>query len=199
MQSPSTLDEVLTTIWHALYRGAVQKKDPLHTTTIGTVENGIAEMRTVVLRKTVTKARQLYFYTDIRSEKVDQIKINKTLSWLFYHPKKNFQIRATGSTTIQDKNKLTEQIWKNLPSYGRKTYGTIQSPSTPLSQLSDDLPTLWKKEEIELADTEYAYENFAVVVSEIGALEWLLLQRSGHQRARFVFDNDEWDGQWIVP
>ncbi len=199
MQANTTIDEVLTTIWHLLYRGAVQKKDPLHTATIGTIQEGTPQLRTVVLRKTDTTARTLYFYTDIRSRKVHQLKENSTLSWLFYHPKKNVQIRAKGKTTIHHQDDLTATLWKSLPSYGRKTYGTTHAPSTPLNTLSDDLPALWKAEEIELAATEYAYENFAVIGCEIDELEWLHLQRSGHQRAQFSFLNGDWKGSWIVP
>lgn len=199
MQSNTTIDEVLTTIWHLLYRGAVQKKDPLHTATIGTIYQGVPQLRTVVLRKTDTAARALYFYTDIRSEKVHQLKENSTLSWLFYHPKKNVQIRAIGKTIIHHEDDLTATIWKSLPSYGRKTYGTTQAPSTSLTALSDDLPALWKEKEIELTATEYAYKNFAVIGCEIETLEWLHLQRSGHQRAQFSFVNGDWEGSWIVP
>lgn len=199
MQANSTLDEVLTSIWHLLFRGAVQKKDPLHTATIGTTDNGISQLRTVVLRKTEKTTRQLYFYTDIRSEKVQQLNKNPTLSWLFYHPKKNIQIRAIGKAKIHYQDELANQHWQNIPSYGRKTYGTVQAPSTMIKESSDNLPDLWKGEEIAMAKTEYAYANFALIVCEITALEWLHLQRSGHQRAKFSWINDEWVGEWLVP
>lgn len=199
MQLSTTLDEILTNIWHLLFRGAVQKKDPLHTATIGTIKKGIPQLRTVVLRKTDTTHRQLYFYTDIRSEKVQQLKENPTLSWLFYHPKKNVQIRALGKAKIFHQDELTKRHWQTLPWYGRKTYGTIQSPSSTLQESSDDLPDLWRKTEVDIAETAYAYQNFVVIVCEITELEWLHLDRSGHQRAHFSYLDDDWKGSWIVP
>ena len=94
---------------------------------------------------------------------------------------------------------MTRKKWKTLPSYGRKTYGTQQAPSTPLLHADDDLPNLWKVPEIDLAQTEYAYANFAVVACEINRLEYLHLQRSGHRRAVFEFIEEEWKGRWVVP
>jgi len=199
MTTTSTLEEILQQTWCLLISGANDKKDPLHLATIATSYQQIAEIRTVVLRNTDTIKRQLYFYTDIRSEKIQQLHQQPTLSWLFYHPKKNIQIRAYGATTIHYENDLTLEKWQTLPSYSRKTYGTQQAPSTPLPYASDDLPNLWKASEIDLADTEYAYANFAVVTCEINRLEWLHLQRSGHRRATFEFVREEWKGRWVVP
>lgn len=182
-----------------LDKGAFEKKDPLHTATIGTISNKIPQLRTIVLRKTVIPDRQLFFYTDIRSPKVQQLKTSSTLSWLFYDSSKNIQLRAVGTTTIQHQNDLTLAHWKKLPTYSRKTYGTQQAPSTPLPNASDNLPTIWQSEQLTLADTEYAYASFAVVVCEIYHLEWLHLQRSGNQRAKFDWIEEDWRGRWIVP
>jgi len=199
MNTTPTLEAILHQAWHLLIRGANQKKDPLHLATIGTVHQQIAAIRTVVLRKTEVDKRLLYFYTDFRSEKIQQLTNHATLSWLFYHPKKNIQLRAYGQVIIHHQNDLTLEKWQTLPTYGRKTYGTQQAPSTPLPYADDDLPNLWKVPEIDLAETEYAYANFAVVTCEINRLEWLHLQRSAHRRAVFEYVEQEWKGRWVVP
>ena len=192
------LNTTLANCWQMLSRGALDKKSPLRTPVIGTIEKDVPQLRTIVLRKTDAANRLLYFYTDIRSAKVQQLVKNNKLTWLFYHPKKNVQIRAIGETFIHHQNDIALRNWKNIPTYGRKTYGTTQAPSTILDAASDDLPDSWKSESISLIDTEYAYANFAVVVCEIHELEWLHLQRTGHQRAKFVFNNN-WMGYWVVP
>ncbi len=200
MSTTSTdLKTILTSSWQMLSKGALQKKNPLHTATIGTVANQVPQLRTVVLRKTDIAHRQLFFYTDIRSAKIHQLTVNPTLSWLFYHPSKNIQLRAIGQATIHHQNDFTLARWQTLPTYGRKTYGTQQAPSTQLPTASDNLPTVWTLPEITLADTEYAYANFAVVTCEIHHLEWLHLQRSGHRRVQFDYENNDWKGRWIVP
>lgn len=193
------LSRVLENCWQLLQRGAVDKKSPLHTPVIGTSSQMGVQMRTVVLRKTNIDQRQLFFYTDIRSAKIDQLKANSSLNWLFYHPKKNCQIRANGQVIIHHQDNLALEKWQTLPYYGRKTYGTILSPATSIPKANDNLPPIWKEDAIELADTEYAYANFAVVVCDIHQLEWLALQRSGHQRAQFSFIHSEWEGNWMVP
>ena len=199
MQIPSSLSTILDTIWQMLSKGALQKHNPLHTATIGSIANQIPQLRTVVLRKTDIVGSTLYFYTDFRSKKVEQLTDNNTLSWLFYHPEKNIQIRAIGKIIIHHQNDFALEQWQFLPTYGRKTYGTTKPPSTPLLYSTDDLPPVWKSPTITLADTEYAYTNFAVIACEIHHLEWLYLQRSGHQRAQFDYGNDAWKGRWIVP
>lgn len=199
MDTTPILEAILQKSWRSLIKGAIDKKDPLHLATIGTTNQQIAEIRTVVLRKTDATNRLLYFYTDFRSKKVQQLITHPSLSWLFYHPNKNIQLRAYGAATIHHQNDLTLEKWQSLPSYGRKTYGTNQAPSTPLPYADDDLPNLWKVPEIDLAETEYAYANFAVVTCEINRIEWLHLQRSGHRRALFNFVGGEWKGEWLVP
>jgi len=182
-----------------LLKGALQKKNPFHIATIGTTANQIAQLRTIVLRKTDIANRQLFFFTDIRSAKIQQLTENSTLSWLFYHPTKNIQVRAIGQVTMNHQNDLTLAQWKTLPIYGRKTYGTQQAPSTPLKAASDNLPAIWKAAKLTLPDTEYAYTNFAVIACEIQQLEWLHLQRSGHLRAQFDYVDGEWNGCRMVP
>ena len=199
MQATSTLPAILASIWQLLSEGASQKQNPLHTPTIGTIDNHFPQLRTVILRQTVIEHRTLYFYTDSRSEKRQQLSANPALSWLFYHPEKKVQIRAIGKAIIHYQNLLTLEHWQLLSTYSRKTYSTIQAPSTPLLHVSDDLPPVWKTSTITLADTEYAYVNFAVIACKIHQLEWLNLQRSGHQRAQFNFEHGDWNGHWMVP
>lgn len=193
------LEAVLQNSWQMLAAGASEKNTPLSIATIGTVTNNTAQLRTVVLRKTVIPERQLHFYTDIRSAKVQQLADNPILSWLFYHPIEKIQLKAISSVKIHHQDAIALENWKEIPSYGLKTYATLQAPSTPLSQPRNDLPTFWTSEKIEKTQTAYTYNNFAVVVTTIKELEWLHLQRSGNQRARFTFINGQWDGTWIVP
>lgn len=195
----STLPEILDASWQMFMNGASEKKDSFRLATIATIANDTPYLRTVVLRYTNPSRRHLLFYTDFRSEKIQQLKNSPTLNWLFYHPEKNIQIRAIGKATIHHQNELTKAKWQLLPAYGRKTYGTEHAPSTLLSHPSDDLPDCWKTNPIDLEQTEYAYANFAIVVCEINHLEWLHLQRTGHKRAKFDFINNAWEGQWIVP
>ena len=193
------LQTQLTFCWQLLSRGAAYKRDPFHTPVIGTLGSTSAQMRTVVLRRTLITQRQLIFYTDIRSDKVQELRNDATLSWLFYHPKKAIQIRAVSQGIIHHKNELAKSYWQQIPWYGRKTYGTTQAPATPLPHASDNLPDLWKQPDVPLSETEYAFKNFAAVVCTVTQLEWLYLDRNGHRRAIFQYEDEAWSGQFIVP
>ena len=110
-----------------------------------------------------------------------------------------YHLRAIGQAVIHHQNDFALAQWQKLPYYARKTYGTTQAPSTNLPHATDDLPAIWKSSTITLADTEYAYANFAIIACTIQQLEWLHLQRSGHERAVFDFVNEAWEGKWVVP
>jgi len=42
-------------------------------------------------------------------------------------------------------------------------------------------------------------EHFVVLASEINTLDWLFLRVEGHRRARFLWEQGCWQGEWIAP
>ena len=199
MEKPDSLDACLHTAWHLLNRGAAQKRDPLHTFTLGTAAPDGPRLRTVVLRKTFRERRGLHFYTDFRSHKVTEIEQQAAVSALFWHPKKNVQLRLRGHGSFENQTDRCRAIWDNLPVHGRKTYGTVQAPGQILDDADDDLPAFWQQSDVEKERTDYAFAHFAVGTLLVQEIEWLLLDRQGHQRAAFNWVEDGWRGNWLVP
>ena len=72
--------------WQMLSDAAKDRKHPMHTVVIGTAAGALAHMRTVVLRRVDIETRKLYFHTDIRSAKIDQIRATGQLSWPGWQP-----------------------------------------------------------------------------------------------------------------
>lgn len=193
------LEEVLQDCWHRLLNGAIIPKHPFHTASIASIHNGLPEMRTVVLRKVLPPQKTLLFYTDYRSPKLDQIKLNNNISWLFYDAKSKLQIRLKTEATIHHQEEMTWKRWLDAKPVSRKCYLVQPAPSTkvnyPMDGLPDELQQLPLTEESLLP----GYENFAVISNRVTEIDWLLLQHSGHRRAQFILREKEWAMNWVIP
>lgn len=193
------IDEVLRDIWRVLARGVLRKQDDLNTPAIATFNGRAGSLRTVVLRQVDIGNRTLVFYTDIRSRKIADLREDPRMCWLFYHRDERFQIRADGHARIHHGDEVASIHWRELSAWGRRAYGALAAPGSVLDQPGDALPRHWKGPVIDPDATEYAAENFAVVICEVDSFDWLNLHVHGHQRARFGWSAGQWHGQWLVP
>lgn len=187
------LQEILTNAWQLIVRGAADKKSPLRTPVIGTIGENATELRTVVLRKVWSKDRKIHIHTDIRSPKITELQANPILSFLFYHPKKQIQIRLKAQTNILNQDESCRQYWDNIPDFARQNYCTDLAPSTKIDEYSNGLTEDWQKH------TEQGFVNFAIIESSVFELEYLKLGRDAHQRAIFNYQNENWIGSWMIP
>ncbi|MEL6923195.1 MAG: pyridoxamine 5'-phosphate oxidase family protein [Bacteroidota bacterium] len=199
MNEATDLKEILAESWRLLLRATADKRSPMRTPVIATVRNELPEQRTVVLRKAETGTRQLLFYTDARAGKVEALGQNEWLHWLFYHPKKQIQLRALGTTELHRDDTFAERHWKNMSVHGRKAYATTAAPGSSLSHADDGLAAAWKEASPTATMVEEAYGHFVVGVCTIQQLEYLKLDREGHRRAQFKYDGAQWNASWLVP
>ena len=58
----------------------------------------------------------------MRSSKIEALKKNNNIYFLFYNKKRKIQVRAKGIATIHHKNEITEQAWKKTQIISRKCY-----------------------------------------------------------------------------
>ncbi len=192
MELSTTIEE----IWRLLQRATVDKRSPFRTPVLGTQHQEEVALRTLVLRKIHPENRHCTFYTDYRTPKIRQLLFNPKASLLFYHPKKQLQIRLNGKISIHHKNELCQAVWHNLPLYSRRDYCTIKAPSTLLG----------KDEKIYPWDTEYTFENtakgfqnFTILLFETHKIDVLQLHHSGHQRELHQWKDNQWITTSIVP
>lgn len=198
MERFNTLDDIRRQAWNLLFRATVERNSPLRTPVLATTDQqGMPHVRTVVLRKADTEKQALYYFTDIRSDKIRELNIQSQASALFWDPKRNIQLRCTGPVTVHHKDDLATAFWQNIAKPGRKAYATQQPPGTTLTEYSTGLPDNWP--ELDLSDTDGYLDHFAVLVHQIDHLDILHLEREGHQRARFSREGNDWNGTWVVP
>lgn len=198
MERIDSLPLFLENCWRLLLNGAVKRNDPLRTPVIGTFDGHQAYLRTMILRKTDVQNRTLLFFSDFRAAKVTHLQQFTQLSCLFYHPRRQFQIRAKGAAKLHHKDSVAQAQWSNIPIIGRKNYASPLAPGTKMEFCTDGIPDFWQ-EDMDLSETEYAFDNFLVVTCEIEMLDCLYLHPEGHQRARFDWQHGNWESSWLIP
>jgi len=153
--------------------------------------------RIVVLRKSDQSNNLLQYHSDIRSNKIANLKNNKNAAMLFYDKEKKIQVRLKVECTINHNNEVTKESWLKTNHMSRKCYlldngPGIESP-TPTSGLKPELDNF----EFTMEQSEKGYKNFTVIQCKIKNIEWLYLAAKGHRRAKFDLDSNK--DSWLVP
>jgi hypothetical protein len=126
-------------------------------------------------------------FTDQRTIKVDDTKRNPEVCLLAYHPKKLLQLRLQAVAELVTDHDEVSRLFQKVSDRSIKDYTTERAPGTEIKDPSN----------VDYLDRE---ENFFLPLRlKIYEIEYLKLKRPNHLRARFVLDNGEWNGQWLVP
>lgn len=193
-----TLDDFLDKSWRLLLNASVKRNHPMRTPVLGTFDGERAQLRTVILRQTDIPKRTLLFYSDFRAAKIAHLQKNMQLAGLFYHPRKQWQIRVRGDITLHHEDDVAQSHWSKQSIVSRANYASELVPGTVTDECTDGLPHGWNSN-MDIADTEFAFANFAVIALEVAEMDTLLLHRAGHQRAHFTWKNGSWQKNWLVP
>lgn len=171
-------------LWHfataQLLRANADKKHPFRRCVLNT-HGEYPESRWVVLRQ-ISDDLSFIIYTDSRSPKVHQILSDDRASLVFFHQKKQLQIRVKARASVILEGQEYELHAAKAANYP-KDYSTALPPGTALY----DRPAT--------SDTMH----FAVL--KLIPVEWdiLLLSRDQHSRAIFTNAEGRWLGETIVP
>ena len=96
---------VLERSWRLLEQSIDTPTSPLRTPVLISVSaDGLAQGRTVVLRAFNRQQRQLKIYTDVRSEKVAQLRTQPVCTLVAYQPNPMIQLRLKTSAVINHNN-----------------------------------------------------------------------------------------------
>lgn len=172
---------------------AKSSKNNFHFPVIGSINNNEVELRTVVLRDFTEKSSTLVFYTDFRSPKINQIKNNPIVSFLFYDGGLKEQLRIKSKASIHHHDDISLRYWQKIKPENRRDYASKESPSSLSKDISNYLEEGW------MDNSENYYQNFAVVYNEIIEMDWLFLNKDKNKRARFFIQESDFKGEWMVP
>jgi pyridoxine/pyridoxamine 5'-phosphate oxidase len=183
------LDGSLAEGWGLLVRGAVDRRSPMRTVAIATVNaDGLPSVRTVVLRAVDPRAWRIRFHTDARSRKVDELLRQPTVAALAYHAPAKIQLRLTGQARVLSGDDASP-IWAGVTPHGRECYRVARAPGEPIASPAEGAAMI--------ADGR---ERFRAIEVDVATIEWLYLASAGHRRARYRRDaSGQVAGEWLVP
>jgi pyridoxamine 5'-phosphate oxidase len=200
MIGSNDLEAVLADIWARLVRGGADRKSAFHTPVVASVDaHGLPRQRVMVLRKCDEAAMTMRFHTDLRSDKIAELGRVSRVSILGYDAIAKIQIRVSGIATIEHESAAADAAWASSNASGRRCYLAEPGPGSISEIPSSGLPASVENRVPELAETESGRANFAVMIVTLDSLEWLYLAHDGHRRARFVREDGEWRGVWLIP
>jgi hypothetical protein len=149
----------------------------------------MVQIRTIVLRKVEPEERKIYFHTDIRSSKIDDIQATGQLSWLAYDPTQRTQIRLFGVTILHHGDAIAQAQWNLTQHHSRRNYllpeGSGKKHSEDFKIRHDKLSDF----SYTLEESEAGFKNFVVVVTTVEKLDWYYAHHTGNRRAGFTYDN----------
>lgn len=196
---PVSHGEILKNIWKNLDLGTLQRRHPFHTPVFGTICDGEPELRIVVLRRFWRRPPGLAFHSHVGSPKINQIRANPNVYWLFYHPEEKFQVRIKGAATIHATDELADEQWQSTELFSRRCYvgeAPTQTSKTPTSGLPEDLVDREPTRE----ESESGRANFVVVTSTIEQIDCLEMNVRGHRRSLFKWTaTGELETKWLTP
>ena len=194
----SDLLDALETAWRLLARGAADRRSPVHTPVVASVDvDGAPDARVMVLRAALRTTAQLRFHTDARSPKCVALD-GRPVSVLAYHPGEAVQLRLSGTAQVVCDGPEVDRIWAASTPFARRCYLLESAPGTPIAAPASGLPAWVEGRKPDEAELVPARANFALVLIDIAAIDWLHLAQEGHRRAVFVAA-DGWRGEWRVP
>ena len=130
------LKEIKFKIWSMLNDAVVNRNSSFRVPVFVCGDQNDFDGRIIVLRKSNQSNNLLQFNSDIRSEKIDKLKINKNAAMLFYDKEEKIQVRLKVDCTVNHNNEITKQSWSKTGHISRKCYLVSNGPGT-----ESDIPT----------------------------------------------------------
>ena len=184
------LDGSCAHAWALLARGVKDRRSPFHTPALATVtQDGLPEIRTVVLRGCDSHARNLRFHTDTRSGKIAELNDNPFAAMHFYDAGAKIQLRVRARLELLTGEAM--QARGTIRAHEPRMLSGDTGARLPLSTPADVV--------FDAAATNDGADHFAPVVAHVRQIEWLYLAARGHRRALFDFTASEPQHSWLVP
>jgi hypothetical protein len=188
------LKKSLEFVFSNLEKGVTERGHQFHLLVLGTIDkNNRPQNRNVVLRKVDMTNSLIRFHTDIRSNKIIDIKNNSSISLLGYDKVNKLQVRLTANAIVEESKEALSDVWSKMYPMSRECYRVKDAPGKVVASRDEVLF------EDEGNDKLNGFENFVIINCHISSIETLFLHSSGHVRAKYIYENGAFHGEWLVP
>jgi hypothetical protein len=188
------LKKSLEFVFSNLEKGVTERGHQFHLLVLGTIDkDNRPQNRNVVLRKVDMTNSLIRFHTDIRSNKIIDIKNNSSISLLGYDKVNKLQVRLTANAIVEESKEVLSDVWSKMYPMSRECYRVKDAPGKVVASRDEVLF------EDEGNDKLNGFENFVIINCHISSIETLFLHSSGHVRAKYIYENGAFHGEWLVP
>ncbi len=183
----NNLEDIEVQIWEELHQSTKSANTPFHQGVLASINDNVPEQRSVIVRNVDISEKTISFNTDIRSLKIEQLKINGTVSWLFYDKTLKVQLRMYAKAIIHIEDDVAKLAWEQSRLSSKMCYTTQQKPGSFINE-----PELIEvnKTDVEPELLAFAHDNFAVIETKIFAIDFVFLNRKGNKRAYFDYQSN---------
>ena len=191
------LSDIYNSIWVELKKGVTQRKHPFHLCFFSTIslseEKPEPETRIVILRDVDKETLMIRTNTDLRSDKVSQIKMSPITTMLFYDKEKKIQLRIKAESKLVSNEKEVEQTWNEAQEISKRCYYV---PFPPKSKLEKP----FSNESLDLDNENLGLNVFGLIRSKLLEIDYLNLNYTGHVRCKFELEKKGFiKSYWVVP
>ena len=159
------------------------RKHPYRYFVLGTLDESMPALRTVVLRDFNSESIEFTVFTDARSPKVSELNKNKVVELLFYNSDKLTQVRVQAKCILQVQD---DSLFNEQGVASQKDYTTAMPPGTPIDSISS---VSFLKEQ----------NHFLKLVFQAIKIDYLELKRPVHIRAVFEQIKQKLIGEFRTP
>jgi pyridoxamine 5'-phosphate oxidase len=182
--------------WAMLLEGVTNRQAAAHHPVVatGSIEDG-PRLRTVILRFVDADRQILRFHTDLRAQKIAELRADPRIALLVYDGAAKIQIRLEGQASLHSEDGVADFAWQASQRMSRACYATMPAPGTAIGA-----PDAYRPGRSDAASEGIGRPNFCAVQIKAARLEWLYLLHSGHRRAQFDYAPDgSVTSNWLVP
>jgi pyridoxamine 5'-phosphate oxidase len=191
------LPEIKKKIWSMLDNAIKDRSSPFRIPVFVCGNQDNFDGRIVVLRKSDRSNNLIQYHSDIRSNKIAKLKINKNASMLFYDKEEKIQVRLKVLCSVNHNNDITKESWLKTGHMSRKCYLVDNGPGSESKKPTSGLKPELDNFEFTMEQSEAGYKNFTVIQCKVKSIEWLYLAAKGHRRAKFDLETNK--DTWLVP
>ena len=186
-QRLSDLPAIEVAAWRELAAAVKDKSHAWRVAVLATQGDTGADARSIVLREADPARRELIFFADTRSAKVQQIEAQPEGTMVLWSAPLSWQLRLAVALEVLSSGLAISSRWARLKmTPGAQDY---LSPLPPGSVLAEAQA---RPRPLPVRGTR---QHFAVVKARVRRMDWLELHAEGHRRAVF----DAAGSRWVVP
>ena len=191
----TSLPAIEAALWQQLVAATHHKQHAWRHPVLATIDDGMADARTVILREVDVHQKQLMTFSDDRAAKVSQLLRHPRATMVMWSPALNWQLRCRVLLSLEMTGLAATSRWARIKlTPSAQDYLARLPPGAPRATPDDNAGDDGNDGAVSAAGT-LKREYFSVINAQVLAVDWLELHRDGHRRALF----DDQGARWLQP